>query len=247
MFQVIGDLLYYLIISSIGIALLLMYVKQQKPYQLWSGIGLFLIGALLGTISFFKNQDFHNNTITPNDSTAHSQIDTIKAFSEYRDVIISLLKESDTIKTDTIIPFYDFKINLREGFIYENTSEEPMIIFPDSAVYLLINFKEEPKKLNESLSEYSESIVDNLINNPFSSGNNIKNKQVLVANKVIQYDYSKTRSGVEILSGQLFFVIKNNKTYRISICKLGLARDAFEKNINDLKEELKNNLLKQCM
>ncbi len=243
MFQNIGDLLNYIIIAVAGIGLLVTYSKKKKQGLLWSGLGLLATGLILGVISLSKvNESQSQEIIIKQDSTP---INPDEALSEYKGVIEYLLKKADTTKADTVIDFFDFKINLPSDVVYDNNSEEPMLLIADSTNDLIVTFKEEDKKEIENLEKYSKSVVETLEGNQFSSGYQFSNKKVTIKNRAIQYDYSKTHKGIEIINGQIFFVVNNGRLFRVSISKMGVSEQSLSTEKTNLKEKIKENVLQQ--
>lgn len=243
MFQNIGDLLNYIIIAGIGIGLLITYSKKKKQGLLWSGIGLLATGLILGAISLSKvNESQSQEILIKQESTP---VDPDEALSEYKGVIEYLFKKADTTKTDSVIDFFDFKISLPLGVVYDNKLDEPMLLMADSMNDLIVTFKEEDKKGIENLEKYSKSIVETLEDNQFSSGYQFSNKQVIIKDKVIQYDYSKTHKGIEIINGQTFFVVNKGRLFRVSISKMGVSEQSLSTETTNIKEKIKENVLQQ--
>ena len=243
MFQNIGDLLNYIIIAIAGIGLLITYTKKKKQGLLWSGLGLLATSLILGAISLSKVSESQPQEIVIEQNS--TPVNPDEALSEYKGVIEYLLKAADTTKTDTVIDFFDFKIKLTSDVVYDNKLDEPMLLVADSTNDLVVTFKEEDKKGIENLEKYSKSIVETLEGNQFSSGYQFSNEQVIIKDKVIQYDYSKTHKGIEIINGQTFFVVNKGRLFRVSISKMGVSEQALSSETTNLKEKIKENVLQQ--
>lgn len=240
-----GDFINYLLIAGIGIGLLIAYSRKKKPGLLWSGIGLLATGLILGNISPSKaeNPTPENTIVRPK----RTPIEPEEALAEYKGVIEFLLEHADTTTTDTVISFFSFDLNLPSHIIYDNELDEPMLLVPDSLNDLVVTFKEENKKDYESLDSYSESIVEILQGNGFSSSYQFSNKQVAIEGKVIQYDYSKSHRGIEVIKGETFFAMRNGKLFRITISKMGISPESLSNETKALKERIVDNLLQQSI
>ena len=240
MFQNIGNFTTYLIILGIGIALLLSYYKKKQSAKLWSGIGFILAGMIFLVISFYNVNSNINKT--PIASVVNSSEDATTIISDYKNIINNLLIKSDTTKSDTLVRFFEFNINLPMNVVFDNRLEEPIILFKDSITDLFIDFKKESKQNHESLLEFSNATVDFIKNNNFGPQYIIDNGKSVIDNKLIQYDYSKINKGVEIENGQLMFVNTGANIIRISISRMGKSTTLIEKYVVVIKDEIKNNL-----
>ncbi len=246
MFQNIGDFINHILIIAFGIIAFIAYSKKKKAYQLWLGIAFMLTGILLTSISLFNMRNNQNNLLVSITPPVITKVDSSLAVADYERVIRYLLEESDTTKTDTILTFSGFKLTVKGTTIYDHHSEEPVMLFPATEANLIVTFKNEKNIDNSSLSHYSQAVVKNLMkNNRFSPVQEIDNMSSIMENSIIQYSFIKKHKGVEVINGLLLFVKMNNNVTRISIGKIGSPSQEIDNYINNLKEQIKENVLQQ--